>query len=116
MDVENAIIAYLKSHEQLESYQFAYEASQRALEVSTTQYQNGLVSFNTVINTLRDHIQQQDLLYSTMGSVASNLVLVHKTLGGGWEIRKNQDPVDLLPKEMKDEMRKRTKQWEGVLQ
>lgn len=116
VDVENAIIAYLKSHEQLESYQFAYEASQRALAVSTTQYQNGLVSFNVVINTLRTHIQQQDLLYSTMGSVASNLVLVHKTLGGGWEIRKNQNPVDLLPKEMKDEMRERTKQWEGVLQ
>jgi len=116
VDVENSIIAYLKSHEQLVSYQFAYEASRRAVEISTAQYQNGLVSFNTVINTLRDHVQQQDLLTSTKGSVATNLVLVQKSLGGGWELRNNQDPVELLPSEMKDQMRERTKQWEGVLQ
>ena len=37
------------------------------------------------------------------------------TVGGGWEIRENKDPVDILPSEMKDEMRQRTKAWEGVL-
>ncbi len=116
VDVENAIIAYLKSYEQLDSYRIAYEASQRSVEISTAQYQNGLVSFNTVINTLRDNVQQQDLLSSTQGNVATNLVLVQMSLGGGWEIRGNQNPVDLLPATMKDEMRERTKQWEGVLQ
>ncbi|NIT61178.1 MAG: TolC family protein, partial [Aliifodinibius sp.] len=34
VDVENAIIAFLKSHEQLNSYRLAYEASKRALNVS----------------------------------------------------------------------------------
>ena len=35
---------------------------------------------------------------------------------GGWEIRDNRDPVDLLPAAMKDEMRERTRTWKGVLE
>ena len=59
---------------------------------------------------------EQDLLAATRGSVASNLVEVYKALGGGWEIRADQDPVDRLPAAMKDEMRERTRAWKGVLQ
>jgi len=116
VDVENTILAYLKSHEQLAAYRLAVAASQRAVDVSKTQYQEGLVSFNTVITNLTSHVQQQDRLSSTRGSVADNLVQVYKALGGGWEIRANKDPVDLLPPAMKEEMRERTKAWEGVLQ
>ena len=115
-EVENAIVAYIKSHEQAILYRLAAEASQRAVDISTAQYQNGLVDFNTVLSTLISHAQQQDLLASTQGSVATNLVQVYKSLGGGWEIRDNKDPVDFLPAAMKDEMRERTKAWEGVLQ
>ena len=115
-EVENTIVAYLKSHEQLASYILAEAASQRAVDVSTAQYQNGLVDFNTVITTLSAHAQQQDLLAATQGSVATNLVEVYKALGGGWEIRADQDPVNLLPAAMKDEMRERTLAWKGVLQ
>ena len=116
VDVENAIVAYLKSHEQLKSYRLATEASQRAVNVSNTQYQNGLIPFNTVITNLQSLAQQQDLLSSAQGSVATNLVQVYKALGGGWEIRDNKDPVDLLPESMKEQMRERTSDWEGVLQ
>ena len=116
VDVENAIIAYIKSHEQLKSYKLATAASQRAVNVSNTQYQNGLINFNTVISNLQALSQQQDLLSSAQGNVATNLVQVYKALGGGWEIRDNRDPVDLLPESMKDEMRTRTEAWQGVLQ
>lgn len=115
-DVENAIVAYLKSHEQLMSYSIAAEASQRSVTISQTQYEDGLVNFNTVISTLQAHAQQQDLLASTRGSVATNLVQVYKSLGGGWEIRDGRDPVEFIPVKTKDEMRQRTKAWNGVLQ
>jgi len=115
-DVENSIVAYLKSYQQLTSYQLAAAASKRSVAASTAQYQNGLVSFNTVISTLSADAQQQDLLTSTRGNVATNLVQVYRSLGGGWEIRDNQDPVDFLPASMKDEMRERTGAWKGVLQ
>jgi len=74
------------------------------------------VDFNTLINTLNANVQQQDLLATTRGSVAANLVQVYRSLGGGWEIREGRDPVDLLPSAMKEEMEERTRAWEGVLQ
>ena len=113
--MENNIVAYLKSHEQLVSYTAAAAASKRAVNVSTSQYQNGLVDFNTVVTTLSADQQQQDLLQSAQGTVATNLVQVYKSLGGGWEIRGNADPVDFLPAAMKEEMRQRTDAWDGVL-
>lgn len=115
-DVENAIVAYIKSHEQLAAYEVATDASQRSVTVSTAQYQNGLVDFNTVISTLNAHAQQQDLLSSTRGNVATNLVQVYLSLGGGWEVRADRDPVDLLPAVMKEQMRERTEAWKDVLQ
>ena len=114
-DVENTIVAYLNSHEQLKAYRMAAAASQRSVDVATIQYQEGSITFNTLISTLAANTQQQDLLSSTQGSVAASLVQVYKALGGGWEIRNGQDPVDLLPEPMKAEMRERTGAWEGVL-
>lgn len=115
-DVENAIVAYLKSYQQLASYQLAAAASRRSVAASTTQYDNGLISFNTVISTLSADVQQQDLLTSAQGNVATNLVQVYRALGGGWQIRRQQDPVDFLPEAMKEQMRERTGAWKGVLQ
>ncbi|RLA10526.1 MAG: transporter, partial [Gammaproteobacteria bacterium] len=115
-DVENSIVAYLKSYQQLASYELAAAASKRSVAVSTAQYQNGLIDFNTVISTLNADAQQQDLLTATRGNVATNLVQVYRALGGGWRIRDGQDPVELLPSAMKEEMRERTGAWAGVLQ
>jgi len=113
-ETENAVIAYLKSHQQLVSYQAASEASRRAVEVAAIRYQEGDMEFNTLITTLASNVQQQDLLAATKGSVSVNLVQLYKALGGGWEIRDNRDPVDLLPMEMKKAMQRRTKAWRDV--
>ena len=115
-DVENSIVAYLKSHEQLGYYRVAAAASGRAVKVSNTQYRNGLISFNTVINTLVADTEQQDLLATAEGNVATALVQVYRALGGGWGIRANRDPVEMLPADMKEQMRDRTKAWRGVLE
>lgn len=114
-EVENAIIAYLKSHEQFQSYDAAAAASLRAVDIATIQYQEGSTDFNTLVTTLAANLQQQDLLSSSRGDVAVKLVQIYKALGGGWQIRDNRDPVDLLPEDMKEEMILRTKAWEGVL-
>lgn len=115
VEVENAIVAYLKSQEQLASYQLAADASARAVNISSIQYKNGSIPFNTVITTLASDANQQDLLANSKGNVSTNLVQVYKALGGGWEIRNDRDPVDLLPESVKTEMRERTKHWDGLL-
>jgi len=110
-EVENAIVAYLKSQEQLSAYESATEAAKRAVDVSSVQYEDGLVTYNTVITTLSALTQQQDLLASTQGTVATNLVRVYKSLGGGWKVRGDQLPDELLPDATKGEMTERTKAW-----
>ena len=114
-DVENAIVAYLKSHEQLVLYQKAAEYSKRAVDISNAQYEDGLVGFNTVISTLSADAQQQDLLASIKGGIAGSLIQVYTALGGGWEIRENRDPVNMLPDGVKEEMRERTGIWKNIL-
>ncbi|AOS97593.1 Cation efflux system protein CusC precursor [Microbulbifer aggregans] len=115
-DAENAIVAYLNSHDQLAHYRQAAAASTRAVDVSTAQYTNGLVDFNTVISTLRADALQQDLLTATQGLVAVNLVQVYLSLGGGWQIREGTSLENLLPYETKEQMRERTKYWRKIFQ
>jgi NodT family efflux transporter outer membrane factor (OMF) lipoprotein len=113
-EVENSIVAYLKSQQQLTAFQSAADAAQRAADISTLQYRDGEVDFNTVISTLRSLASQQEQLAAIQGTVATNLVEVYKSLGGGWQIRQGQDSLDLIPVETRDEMLERTKAWQKV--
>jgi NodT family efflux transporter outer membrane factor (OMF) lipoprotein len=111
-EVENAIIAFLKSRQQLEAFKLAEAASRRAAEISKEQYQDGLVDFNTVISTLRTLVAQQEQLVATQGTVATNLVDVYRSLGGGWEIRQDKTPLELIPGDTRNEMLERTGYWD----
>jgi len=115
-EVENSIVAYLKSQEQLAAYRIASDAAERAADISATQYENGMVNFNTVITTLGALQSQQDLLASTQGAVANNLVQVYKSLGGGWQTREGKTASELLPESVRQEMLERTKYWKDLLQ
>ncbi|TCI01277.1 TolC family protein [Corallincola luteus] len=115
-EIENAIVSYLVSQEQLAWYVKATEAAQRSVTLSQVQYDDGLVDFDTVVNNLTALRDQQDLLASTQGAVAINLVDLYKALGGGWQIRTSSRADDLLPEAVKQEMRERTDYWDGVLE
>lgn len=110
-EVENAIVGFLQSRQQLDEYQSAAEAAQRAVDISTLQYEDGLVTYNTVITTLTSLATQQDQLAVAEGSVASNLVEVYRSLGGGWQVRSTSDPVELVPEQTREEMQDRTGYW-----
>ena len=111
-EVENSIVAFLQSYEQLADIRAAAEAAQRSVDISTIQYEDGLVDFNTVLSTLEALRSQQDQLATAEGSVAANLVDVYRSLGGGWQTRTSAEPADLIPEETRDEMRGRTKYWD----
>jgi NodT family efflux transporter outer membrane factor (OMF) lipoprotein len=115
-EIENAIIAYLISREQLDWYQKAADAAQNSVDISQIQYAEGMVDFNTVVTNLQVLRNQQDLLASTKGAVATNLVGVYQALGGGWQIRAGQTAEELIPEATKEKMLKRTKYWDGVLE
>lgn len=110
-EVENAIVAFFKSQQQQVSLQSATSAAQRAVDVATVQYQEGEVTFNTVITTLQSLVSQQDQLASIQGTVTTNLVDLYKSLGGGWEVSQRQEPLDLIAEETREEMLQRTDYW-----
>jgi NodT family efflux transporter outer membrane factor (OMF) lipoprotein len=114
-ETENAITAYLNAHQQLLAYELATNASTSAVATANLQYQEGLINFNTVISNLTSKANQQDIYIATKGLVATNLVQIYRSLGGGWEIRGDKNPVSLLPPEDIEELEGRTDYWHKIL-
>ena len=51
-----------------------------------TQYLSGLTNFQNVLDSQRSLFNQQDLLAESEGLVVQNLILLNRSLGGGWQV------------------------------
>ncbi len=110
-EVEDAWVAFRKTRERVEQLQTGVSASLRASELALKQYQNGLEDYTRVLNSQLLLMQQQDQFTASQGEAAKNLIAVYKALGGGWDIRKGQDP---LPDDIRKTMQERT-DWGDLL-
>jgi hypothetical protein len=81
------------------------------VDLATTQYREGAVDYQRVLDAQRELLQTQNALVETRSSIATNRIALFKALGGGWEQRQSQ-PV--IPEQMKEEMEKRTN-WGNLL-
>lgn len=95
-EAENALVAFLKSQQQVRSIAQSAEAARQSVEIVTTQYQEGKSDFNRVFTVQRVLTQQQDQLAIVEGSVAQNLIQLYRALGGGWQIRLNAPTAQAL--------------------
>jgi outer membrane protein TolC len=86
-EVENAVIAFLRYHDQIEFLEVSVREAQEAVRVSQARYQAGQIDFNRLFTLEELLVVQQDQLASSRGNLATSLVQVYKALGGGWEIR-----------------------------
>jgi len=110
-EVEDAMVGFLQSQDAVDFLADAVKASKRSVDLSMIQYREGLVDYQRVLDTQRDLAGQQDNLVFTAGSVGLNLVAMYRALGGGWEIRGNND---FIPASLKEEMEGRTN-WGNIL-
>ncbi len=110
-NVEDAIVAYLRSQERAELLAGSTAAAQRSLDLGGQQYRVGTTDFTTVIVSSQALLTEQDNFATTLGAVANNLVAIYRALGGGWEIREGKD---LVPAEIRQAMAKRTN-WGHLL-
>jgi NodT family efflux transporter outer membrane factor (OMF) lipoprotein len=110
-DVEDNLAAFLQAQERADLLAQSVTSARTALRVAVLQYREGVVDFTTVLTAQQALLNQQDSLASTLGTIATSLVGVYRALGGGWEIREGQD---LVPPEIKAEMRQRTN-WGRLL-
>jgi NodT family efflux transporter outer membrane factor (OMF) lipoprotein len=100
--VQTSLRGFLRSREQAESLARSVTAAVAATQEGFKQFRAGTVPFNTVFNLETTRVQQQDNLAVAQGNIALNLINVYRALGGGWEIRTQEDhfgagPMTNLP-------------------
>jgi NodT family efflux transporter outer membrane factor (OMF) lipoprotein len=86
-EAENALIGFLKFQQQVKYLGTSAKAAEESLGLVRDQYNAGKTDFNRVISVEQLLTQQQDQLAVAQGTVVTNLVLLYKALGGGWQIR-----------------------------
>jgi NodT family efflux transporter outer membrane factor (OMF) lipoprotein len=92
-EVQDGLLGFLRTREQVESLQQAVAATQRASELALVQYREGATDYTRVLNTQTSLLVQQDSLTAARGEVVSNLVATYKALGGGWQLREGDNFV-----------------------
>ena len=92
-EVENALVAFLRSQDQVKRLTESATAAERAVHITMRQYQEGKVDFNRVFDLQIFLAQQQDLQVKAMGEVVKSLINVYRALGGGWQIRYGAEPT-----------------------
>jgi NodT family efflux transporter outer membrane factor (OMF) lipoprotein len=86
-EVEDALVSFLRTQEQVQSLARSAEETERALDLALIRFKEGESDFTGVFVLQADLSQKQDQLAAAKGNVAGNLISVYKALGGGWEIR-----------------------------
>ncbi|MDI6854088.1 MAG: TolC family protein [Deltaproteobacteria bacterium] len=104
-EVEDFLIAFLKSQERAARLAESTAAAKRSLDLAVVQYREGITDFTTVLTAQQSLLTEQDNLAVTLGDISQNLVGVYRALGGGWQLREGQD---FVPEATKAEMAKRT--------
>ncbi len=110
-EVEDSLIGFLKSQETAVFEQNSVNSAKRSSELSMTQYREGAVDYERVLDAHRSLLLQQNSLARTQSSIATNMVALYKALGGGWEIRKGQP---IVTQSTQAEMKERTN-WGRLL-
>ena len=90
-EVQVPLRGFLKSREQAEDLARSVAAATSATNVGVGQYRTGTIDFNRVFNLETTQVQQQDSLANAQGNVVLNLIEVYRALGGGWELRLNDE-------------------------
>ena len=110
-EVEDALVGFLRSKDQVGFLTDAVKASQRAVDLALLQYKEGIVDYTRVLNTQQSLLLQQENLVISQGDLPRYLIGVYKALGGGWQIRQGKD---IIPEKTLKVMRERT-DWGNLL-
>jgi len=111
-EVENGLVAFSKQQRVREQMALAAAAARRTTQLAMIQYKDGQTDYTTVLTAEQEQWTVEDALASARGNVVLALISVYRALGGGWELRGNEDVVSA---EVKAEMAERTN-WGEMLE
>ena len=110
-EVEDGLVGFLRSQEQAAFLETSVEASKRAVDLALLQYREGIVDYQRVLDTQTALVNRQDNLAISQSSIAQNLILTYRGLGGGWAIR---GANEFVPEQTIVQMQERT-DWGDLL-
>jgi NodT family efflux transporter outer membrane factor (OMF) lipoprotein len=109
--VEDGLATFLQSRKAVDDLRASVAAANAALGLAFIQYKLGTRDFTTVLTAEQNLYTAETDLATAEGNVASGLAAVYKALGGGWQIRDNNE---FVPAQTVEEMRNRTN-WGSLL-
>jgi NodT family efflux transporter outer membrane factor (OMF) lipoprotein len=84
-EVQDEITALTILIQAQQSQQQAVDSARRTLDISTSRYSGGLVSYLDVVTAQRDLLSDEQQLAIIQGERLVSSVLLIKALGGGWD-------------------------------
>ncbi|MGO4763336.1 efflux transporter outer membrane subunit [Cupriavidus sp. 2KB_3] len=84
-EVDDALVAYDAEQRRRDKLTTVVSENQRALSIAQQRYKAGAVDYLDVLNVQRQLLQAQRNLEQSRAAAATNLVVLCKVLGGGWE-------------------------------
>ena len=109
--VENGLSSFLQGRDQVDYLRRSVAAANAALGIALLQYNLGTRDFTTVLTAEQNLYTAQNNLAVAEGGVSNGLASVYRALGGGWQIRAENE---FVPAATAEEMRKRT-DWGELL-
>ena len=109
-EVDNGLVNYC-SPEPGEFLRRSVQAANGAIRIAPEQYEQGGMSFTTVLTAEQNLLQAENSLAVASANVPLGLAAVFRTLGGGWQIRVDGNFVTAATV---DQMRART-DWGNLL-
>jgi len=110
-EVSDALHGYILTQKQQVENRKAVDATVRAFNISVIQYNDGLVSYQRLLTTVEKLTSTQDRYATIKGNLATQVILLYKALGGGWQISKGKS---YLSAETAAKMKKRV-DWDKYL-
>lgn len=91
-DVENAMASLTSARLRKTEFATAYEASNNAAIMARSQYQSGLIDFQTLSTTENTLLSARNSLASAEADEALAIAQLYNALGGGWQNMENRPP------------------------
>lgn len=110
-EVEDGLASFLLAQESVTDYTAAAGSAGQSAKLALVRYREGQTDYTTVISAQQALLRVENTLASNQGAVAQGLVAIYRALGGGWELRKDNDFVS---DDIKAAMAKRT-DWGNLL-
>ncbi|MEC3949956.1 efflux transporter outer membrane subunit [Sphingobium sp. HWE2-09] len=89
-DVENGMASLSSAQQRKVQFAIAYDASNNAAILARSQYQAGLIDFQTLSNTETTLLNARNSLASAQSDEVLAIAQLYNALGGGWQSMENR--------------------------